>query len=178
VAALALASSFPFNGVTTTPAFAQSLSDDDGAGDISGSEVRDFLMDQLRARRDRRALLRDFLAERRDTRDELMDLIGDRGDRREQLLDLITARRDRRNDLMDLMEDRGDRREHLLDLISARHDRRDDLMDLIGDRGDLRQRLLQRLAAGDEGNCFFVSRSVRAEDGEWLAFVRRRVCRD
>lgn len=159
-AALALASSLPFTCVMTTPASAQSLSDD-GGGDISASDVRDFLRDALRARIDRRDLLRDLIAERQDRRDELMDLLGDgggmMGDRRERLRDLLAARRDRRDDLLDLIGDRGDQG---------------------GDRGALRQRLLERLAGQDEGNCVFITRSLRAENGDWLAFVRRRVCRD
>ncbi|MDW9490148.1 hypothetical protein GOA59_29090 [Sinorhizobium meliloti] len=186
-AALALASSFPLICVTTTPASAQSLSAD--GGDISASDLRDFLRDALRARSDRRDLIRDLVPERQD---ELLDLLGDggdpmgdRGDRLERLRDLLAARRDRRDDLMELIGDRGDRRERLMDLIAARRDRRDELMDLIGDRDDqgggrglLRQRLLERLADGNDENCVFITRSLRAENGDWLAFVRRRVCRD
>ncbi|MDE3788733.1 hypothetical protein CN090_34735 [Sinorhizobium meliloti] len=191
-AALALASSFPLICVTTTPASAQSLSAGDDGGDISASDVRDFLRDALRARSDRGDLLRDLVAERQDRRDELSDILGDggdpmgdRGDRLERLRDLLAARRDRRDDLMELIGDRGDRRERLMDLIAARRDRRDELMDLIGDRDDqgggrglLRQRLLERLADGNDENCVFITRSLRAENGDWLAFVRRRVCRD
>lgn len=191
-AALALASSFPLICVTTTPASAQSLSAGDDGGDISASDVRDFLRDALRARSDRGDLLRDLVAERHDRRDELSDILGDggdpmgdRGDRLERLRDLLAARRDRRDDLMELIGDRGDRRERLMDLIAARRDRRDELMDLIGDRDDqgrgrglLRQRLLERLADGNDENCVFITRSLRAENGDWLAFVRRRVCRD
>lgn len=158
-AALALASSFPLICVTTTPASAQSLSAD--GGDISASDLRDFLRDALRARSDRRDLIRDLVPERQD---ELLDLLGDGGDP---------------------MGDRGDRLERLRDLLAARRDRRDELMDLIGDRDDqgggrglLRQRLLERLADGNDENCVFITRSLRAENGDWLAFVRRRVCRD
>ncbi|RVG82712.1 hypothetical protein [Sinorhizobium meliloti] len=163
-AALALASSFPLICVTATPASAQSLSAGDDGGDISASDVRDFLRDALRARSDRRDLIRDLVPERQDRRDELLDLLGDGGD---------------------LMGDRGDRLERLRDLLAARRDRRDELMDLIGDRDDqgggrglLRQRLLERLADGNDENCVFITRSLRAENGDWMAFVRRRVCRD
>jgi hypothetical protein len=154
-AALAFAASTPLLCATTTPASAQSWRDDGGMGD---GDLRDLLMDR-------------------------------RSDRRDMLMDLLSDRRERRGDIMDLLSDRRERRGDIMDLLSDRRERRGDLMDLIGDNGDdgdmggglrgrLRERLSDRLGAGDEENCFFVTRTMRDEGGDWMVLVRRRVCRD
>jgi hypothetical protein len=49
-------------------------------------------------------------------------------------------------------------------------------------RGRLRERIAERIAerrhGGEEGECYFLTRSLRDEDGDFLVIVRRRVCRD
>jgi hypothetical protein len=55
-------------------------------------------------------------------------------------------------------------------------------------RGRLRERIAERIAerrhggeegrGGEAGECYFLTRSLRDEDGDFLVIVRRRVCRD
>jgi hypothetical protein len=156
-AALALVASTPLFGATTTPASAQEWSEDDDGIGAGGGDLRDFLMDALRARHDRRDLLLDLLRERRD--------------RRGELLDLLRERRDWRDEIMDLIGDRGDLRGRLRARVAERFGE-------DGLRGRLRERIAERLGAGDEGNCYFLTRSLRDEDRSLLVIVRRRVCRD
>jgi hypothetical protein len=91
---------------------------------------------------------------------------------------------DVRDFLMDeLRTRRSDRREMIRELLAERRGMRDEMMEDDGGlrdrlRGRLRERISERLGEGDEGNCFFITRSLRAEGGDWLALVRRRVCRD
>lgn len=151
-AALAFAASTPFLCATTTPASAQSWRDDAGIGD----DLRDLLMDR---RSDRRDMLMDLLSDRRERRGDILERISDRRERRGDLLDLLSERRDLREELMDLIGDDGDRGGGRL-------------------RGRLRERISDRLGGGDEENCFFVTRTLRDEGGDWMVLVRRRVCRD
>jgi hypothetical protein len=154
-AALALVATPALFCATTTPASAQEWSDREGG--IGEGHLRDFLMDALEARRDRREMLMDLLQERRD--------------RRSELLDLIRERRDLRGELMDLLGDRGDLRERLRERIGERFGE-------VGLRGRLRERLAERLGAGEEGNCYFLTRTLRSEDRNLFVLIRRRVCRD
>jgi hypothetical protein len=38
--------------------------------------------------------------------------------------------------------------------------------------------MAERRHGGEEGECYFLTRSLRAQDGDLLVIVRRRVCRD
>jgi len=40
------------------------------------------------------------------------------------------------------------------------------------------ERIAERRRGGEEGDCYFLTRSLRAQDGDLLVIVRRRVCRD
>ena len=80
-----------------------------------------------------------------------------------------------------------DLRDLLRDRIRTRQDLRDLIVDLIQDRQDMRGRLRERIGeriaerhrgGGEEGECYFLTRSLRAQDGDLLVIVRRRVCRD
>jgi hypothetical protein len=48
----------------------------------------------------------------------------------------------------------------------------------------LRERIAERIAERrhggeeEEGDCYFLTRSLRAEDGDLFVLIRRRVCRD
>jgi hypothetical protein len=110
-----------------------------------------------------------------DLRDRLMDRLEARRERRELIRDLLQERRDRRDGMEDLLGDRGEARDRLRDRLRER---------LAGDddnfrdrqRGRLRERIAERRES--RGECYFVTRSIRDEDGDFLAVVRRRVCRD
>ena len=80
-----------------------------------------------------------------------------------------------------------DLRDLLRDRIRTRQDLRDLIVDLLQDRQDMRGRLRERIGermaerrrgGGEEGECYFLTRSLRAQDGDLLVIVRRRVCRD
>jgi hypothetical protein len=106
-----------------------------------------------------------------DLRDRLMDRLEARRERRELIRDLLQERRDRRDVMEDLLGDRGDARDRIRDRLRER---------LAGGDDDFRGRLRERIAErrGGRDDCFFVTRSIRDEDGDFLAIVRRRVCRD
>ena len=112
--------------------------------------------------RDLRDLLRDRIRTRQDLRDLIVDLIEDRQDMRERLRERIAERRGGGEE--------GDCRN------------RDEDEDDGGWRGRLRERIGERMAerrhGGDEGDCYFLTRSLRAQDGDLVVIVRRRVCRD
>jgi hypothetical protein len=38
--------------------------------------------------------------------------------------------------------------------------------------------MAERRHGGEEGECYFLTRSLRAQDGDLLVIVRRRVCPD
>jgi hypothetical protein len=131
-----------------TPAAAQGWRDDDR--DIGDGDLRELL----------REVLMDRGMERRQER---------RQERRE----------DRRQDLRDVLmehlgDDDGDRRGRLRERVQAFRDRDDE------DDGDWRSRLRQRIAERRDGGegCYFLTRSLRDEDGDLLVVVRRRRCRD
>jgi hypothetical protein len=151
-AVLAIAASAPVICTTTTPASAQGWRDSDG--DV-GRDLRDLLRDRIRTRQDLRDLIIDLL-ESRQERGGLRERIGRWRDREE--------------------EDEGDRgwRGRLRERISQWREDEDD----GGWRGRLRERIAERRHGGGEGECYFLTRSLRAEDGDFLVFVRRRVCRD
>ena len=105
-------------------------------------------------------------------------------DLRDLLKDRIRTRQDLRDLIVDLIQDRQDRQDlrgRLRERISQRRDREED-EDEGGMRGRLRERIAERIAerrhGGEEGECYFLTRSLRDEDGDFLVIVRRRVCRD
>jgi hypothetical protein len=151
-AALALTASAPVIGLIATPAAAQGWRDDDGDtrdGDMRDT-LRELLMDRYRGRQDLRDLLSDRLRTRQDARDFLMEHLRAEGqDRRGGLRERVGAWRERDDE-----SDGGDW------------------------RGRLRQRIGERLGRGEEGGCYFLTRTLRDEDGSLFVLVRRRVCRD
>jgi hypothetical protein len=110
---------------------------------------------------------------------------GDRGrDLRDLLRDRMETRKDLRDLIIDLFHDRQDRQDmrgRLRERISSLRDRDDD-EDEGGLRGRLRGRIAERIAerrrGGEEGECYFLTRSLRDQDGDLVVIVRRRVCRD
>jgi len=113
-----------------------------------------------------------------DTDRDLRDLIRDRVRTRQELRDLI----------VDLIEDRQDMRRRLRERIADRRGgdeegdcrNRDEDEDGARWHGRLRERIGERIAerrrGGEEGDCYFLTRSLRAQDGDLLVIVRRRVC--
>ena len=101
-------------------------------------------------------------------------------DLRDLLRDRIRTRQDLRDLITDLLQDRQDLRGRVSDRISRCRDRDED--EDGGLRGRLRERIGERIAerrrGGEEGDCYFLTRSLRDEDGDFLVIVRRRVCRD
>ena len=92
--------------------------------------------------------------------------------------------------IVDLIQDRQDMRGRLRERIGERiaerrgggeegdWRNRDEDEDGGGLRGRLRERIAERRHGGEEGDCYFLTRSLRAQDGDLLVIVRRRVCRD
>ena len=148
-AVLAIAASAPVICTTTSPASAQGWRDRDGDTD---RDLRDLLRDRIRTRQDLRDLIVDLIQDRQDMRGRLRERIGER----------IAERRGGGEE--------GDCRN------------RDEDEDDGGWRGRLRERIGERIAerrrGGEEGECYFLTRSLRAQDGDLLVIVRRRVCRD
>jgi hypothetical protein len=148
-AVLAIAASAPVICTTTSPASAQGWRDRDGDTD---RDLRDLLRDRIRTRQDLRDLIVDLIQDRQDMRGRLRERIGER----------IAERRGGGEE--------GDFRN------------RDEDEDGGGWRGRLRERIGERIAerrrGGEEGDCYFLTRSLRAQDGDLLVIVRRRVCRD
>jgi hypothetical protein len=103
-------------------------------------------------------------------------------DLRDLLKDRIRTRQDLRDLIIDLMQDRQDLRGRLRERMSHWRDREEEDEDNEGLRGRLRGRIAERIAerrrGGEEGDCYFLTRSLRDEDGDLLVIVRRRVCRD
>jgi hypothetical protein len=113
----------------------------------------------------------------RDLRDLLRDRIRTRQDLRDFIVDLM----------QDRMHDRRDLRDHLRERVSKWRDREDEDDDDEDDegwhghghlRGKIAERMAERRHGGDEGECYFLTRSLRDEDGDFLVVVHRRVCRD
>jgi hypothetical protein len=106
-----------------------------------------------------------------ETERDLRDLLRDRIRTREDLRDLI----------VDLLRDRPDLRGRLRERMSHWRDREED-EDGGGWRGRMRERFAERIAerrrGGEEGECYFLTRSLRDADGDFLVIVRRRICRD
>jgi hypothetical protein len=102
-------------------------------------------------------------------------------DLRDLLMDRIRTRQDLRDLIVDLIHDRQDFRGRLRERISHWRDREEEEED-GGRRGGLRERIAEHIAerrrGGEEGDCYFLTRSLRDEDGDFLVIVRRRVCRD
>jgi hypothetical protein len=118
---------------------------------------------------------------------ESRDKDGDMNrDLRDLLKDSIRTRQDLRDLIVDLIQDRQDRQDlrgRLRERISQRRDREEEDEDGGGGmRGRLRERIAERIAerrhGGEEGDCYFLTRSLRDEDGDFLVIVRRHVCRD
>lgn len=147
---------------TTAPAAAQRDDWSTDGSDLSNGNLRDLLRDWIQERGDRRDMLMDLLQERRDRRSELVDFLRDHPELRQRLRERLAARSD---------DEDGGLRERLRERLASRWDGEDD--------GDLRGRLRERLATRMEGGgCYFLTRSLRAQDGSLLVLVRRRVCRD
>src|ERR1700680_22075 len=100
------------------------------------------------------------------------------GDMGRDLRDLLT---NLRHLIVDLIQDRQDSRGRLRARTGHWRDREEEEDD-GGLRGRLRERIAERIAerrrGGEEGDCYFLTRSLRDEDGDLLVIVRRRVCRD
>ena len=100
------------------------------------------------------------------------------GDMGRHLRDLLT---NLRHLIVDLIQDRQDSRGRLRERTSHWRDREKEEDD-GGLRGRLRERIAERIAerrrGGEEGDCYFLTRSLRDQDGDLLVVVRRRVCRD
>lgn len=65
----------PIVSTTTIPAIAHETDDDEDAGNVGRSELRDFLREMLQARGERRDALMDLLEARRDRRGALRSLL-------------------------------------------------------------------------------------------------------
>jgi hypothetical protein len=102
-------------------------------------------------------------------------------DLRDLIRDRIRTRQDLRDLIIDLIQDRRDLRDRRSERISRFRDREEE-EDEGGLRGRLRERIAERVAerrrGGEEGDCYFLTRSLRDQDGDLLVIVRRRVCRD
>ena len=102
-------------------------------------------------------------------------------DLRDLLKDRIRTRQDLRDLIINLIQDRQDLRGRFRERISHGRDREEEEDD-GGWRGRLRERIAERIAerrrGGEEGDCYFLTRSLRDEDGDLLVVVRRRVCHD
>src|ERR1700731_1214751 len=148
-AVLAMAASAPVICTTTRSASAQGWRDRDGD---TVRDLRDLLRDRIRTRQDLRDLIVDLIQDRQDMRGRLRERIGER----------IAERRGGGEE--------GDCRN------------RDEDEDDGGWRGRLRERIGERMAerrrGGEEGDCYFLTRSLRAQEGDLLVIVRRRICRD
>ena len=157
-AVLAIAASAPLMCATTSPATAREWRDRDA--DVN-RDLRDLLIDRIRTRQDLRDLLADLMENRPDLRGALRERIRE-------------ARAE------DEDEDGGGMRGALRERMRDWRDREDE--DEGGLRGRLRERLAERVAerrhGGDEGQCYFLTRSLRDEDGALIVRITRRVCRD
>ncbi|WP_262031300.1 hypothetical protein [Microvirga sp. Mcv34] len=160
------------------PATAQE--NDWGSGDtgMGDGRLRDLLRDWVQDRADRRDMLLDLIQERRDQRDELMDVLQERSDRRGEVADFLRDHPWLRERLRERAASRwndedggGAVRERLRERVASRWNDEDD-------GGAWRGRLRERLAERMGGDCYFLTRSLRNQDGSLLVVVRRRVCRD
>jgi hypothetical protein len=114
----------------------------------------------------------------RESHDEMRDQ-----EMRDAFLDRLRVRRDLRDLVQDLLRSRSDR-DDMSDMF--RHRARERLVDLRegdedgdgGFRGRLRERLAERIHGHDRDDCYFFTRSLRDQDGDFLIIVRRRICRD
>jgi hypothetical protein len=129
---------------------------------------------------------RSVMDEHRDSRDALLDRLRRRQEIRRDLRDLLEDRIRERQDLRELITDLRDSDDGFGERFRGRirerlRERVGDLDDEDGEhgwRGRVRERLAD-LRRGREGeNCFFITRSIRDEDRDFFALVRRRVCRD
>jgi hypothetical protein len=154
IATLTFIASPTFFLAASTPASAQN--DDWGTDepDIRGGSLRE--------------LLRDWMEERTDRRDMLMDLIQERQDQRGELMDLLHERMNRGGEIREFLRNHPELRER----VASRWNNDGD------DGGALRDRIRERLSERLDGSCFFLTRSLRKQDGSLLVVVRRRVCRD
>jgi uncharacterized coiled-coil DUF342 family protein len=154
LAALSLISAPIVYLATTSPAAAQN--DEWGAGDTDSS-LRD--------------LVQSWVQERADGRDTLMDWVQERQDRRDEFMNMLDERRDRRSEIMNFLRDHPWLRDRLRERLASRSSDEDSGGGL---RGRLRERVEDRLG----GDCYFLTRSLRRQDGDLLVVVRRRICRD
>jgi hypothetical protein len=169
-AAIALMAATPVAGLITTPAAAQGWRGGDrdrGDGELR-ELLREVLMDGgMEGRQGRRQERREDRRDDRrdDIRGMLLDNLGeDDADRRGRLRERVRTLRDR--------EDDDDGRGRLRERAQTLRDRDGD------DDGAGRSRLRQRIAERRDGGCYFLTRSLRDEDGDLLVTVRRRRCPD
>jgi hypothetical protein len=111
-----------------------------------------------------------------ELRELLREVLMDRGMERRQGR-RQERREDRRDDLRGMLLDHlgegdADRRGRLRERVQTLRDRDDD------DDGAGRSGLRQRIADRRDGGCYFLTRSLRDEDGDLLVTVRRRRCPD
>jgi hypothetical protein len=165
-AAITLMAATPVVDLIATPAAAQGWRGGDrdtGDGDLR-ELLREVLMDGgMERRQERREERRDD--RRDDLRGILLDHLGeDDADGRGRLRERVRTLRDR--------DDGDDGRGRLRERVQTLRDRDDD------DDGAGRSHLRQRVAERRDGGCYFLTRSLRDEDGDLLVTVRRRRCPD
>jgi len=112
--------------------------------------------------------------------DEWRDRGAGSDDARDLLRDRVRTRGDLRDLISDLLRDRQDMRGHSRERIrSLRGEDEDE--DGGGLRSRLRERLTERMAErnrDEDSSCYFLTRSLRDEDGDFVIIIRRRICRD
>ena len=113
----------------------------------------------------------------RDLRDLLMDRIRTRQDLRDFLVDVLEERQEGRERMRHFWrEDDEGWQGRLRERIGQWRDREDEDGGYL--RGRLRERFAERRRGLEEGECYFLTRSLRDEDGDLFVLVRRRVCPD
>jgi hypothetical protein len=114
--------------------------------------------------------------------DEWRDRGAGSDDVRDLLRDRVRTRADLRDLISDLLRDRQDMRGNLRERIrSWRGEDEDEDEGGGGSRGRLRERLTERMAErnrDEDSSCYFLTRSLRDEDGDFIIIIRRRICRD
>jgi hypothetical protein len=100
-------------------------------------------------------------------------------DLRDLLRDRIRTRQDLRDLITNLFHDRPELRSPREGVSQWRDEEEEDGR---GWRGPLRERtaepLAERRGSGEEEDCYFLTRSLQDQDGDFVVLVRRRVCRD
>jgi hypothetical protein len=158
---LTLLTSPPLLSVATTSAVAQ---EEWSGADMRDGDLRDLLRNWVRDHPDRRDMLTDLVRKHRERRADLTERSEDRRDRRDWLRDRMPNRWD--DDEDGSWRGRADQRDRFRERVSENFDE--------DDGGRLRDRLAERRG----GSCYFLTRSLRDEEGNLMVIVRRRTCRD